>query len=578
MHLARTWRSSDFQSIKGQDLVVRILQNNLYRGYFFPLYLFAGPRGSGKTSTARIFAAAANCHNIDTFRSAPREQPVPCRECSSCRALFSGSHPDVIEIDAASYTGVDNVRSIIDSATFLPVMSSNKIYIIDEAHMLSKAAFNAFLKILEEPPQAALFILATTDPSKILTTVTSRSLQLYFQHVDEQVVREHLTHVCEHEDIPYESSGLVRLSQAAGGSIRDALQTLERVYLAHERVSRDAVISTLGEVDEEMMIRLFSVLAQQDMYTSMQYVHDMHLEQYAPMRVWSRIVDMIRALFWGHFGRGDPVWEHVDGFFDLVHMYQISTLRQLLQLAYTYEQYIVKTTCARSLFEMLLFECKRIIDGTAMPPDNTASGSDTPRIDSKQHNTSVSQEDGASSSSEAQSEQTSSSETTDAWERVVAAFENESDPLIASVLKQAYACVWDDAQTLRVVLARELQFYYEWLCNHTDALHTIVHRVYGVSANVTFSFADVSLASRGTTYRNTTSQHNNVSQQSNQAHTEQAEPASHGAKKNMKAPRTSRSRVTYETITDINDANKWPFAHAVMRAFPGSVKRLKKRE
>jgi len=176
LNLARKWRSKNFDQVIGQELSVRMLKNSLYRDLYFPVYLFSGQRGCGKTSTARIFAAALNCEQLGVFQQSPKTQSVPCLICTPCQAMIAGRHPDFFEIDAASHTGVDNIRHIIDASQLLPVMGRKKIYLIDEAHMLSKASFNALLKILEEPPRSVVFILATTDPHKIIETGTTTSM------------------------------------------------------------------------------------------------------------------------------------------------------------------------------------------------------------------------------------------------------------------------------------------------------------------------------------------------------------------------------------------------------------------
>lgn len=573
IHLARKWRSRSFNTIKGQDLVVRILQNNLYRGYFFPLYLFAGPRGSGKTSTARIFAAAVNCRKLSDFRDAPREVDVPCHACDSCSSLFAGSHPDVVEVDAASYTGVDNVRSIIDSATLLPVMGHKKVYIIDEAHMLSKAACNAFLKILEEPPSSAIFILATTDPSKILTTVTSRSLQLYFDRVSLSVLQEHIQYVCDAEEIPYDETGVQRLVQAADGSVRDALQLLERVYLASESITRHAVIEALGEIDEQTIIDIFAKLAHSDVATSMQYIHELQIEQYAPLRIWYRVVAGLRALFWGHFGVVDSIWESTRGFYDVVHAYPTPTLQRLLEIVYTYEAYIVKTIQTQPLFEMLFFEFKRIIDGaphTSSPQSGAASVASEEEKHEKEH---------AVHATDAQTQSQKSSEYAqddDNWSYVVRYFEEEGDPLVASVFKQAQEVVWDDSSTLRITFARELQFYHDWMKDHMKLLQQLVERVYHVKPEITFAFTNVSLTPREGSASSQTS--GTDAQAQNASHAERASSRDTGSrnseKKTTRTQRTQKAR--YEQISDIQDADKWPFAHVVLQAFPGSIKRMKR--
>lgn len=179
LNFARRLRPQRFSDIIGQDLFVGMLQNALFLNKFFPVYLFSGQRGCGKTTTARVFAAALNCLK----RGEAPLQDIPCLTCSSCLATKAGNHPDFIEIDAASNTGVDNVRAILESSSYLPVLGKYKIYLIDEAHMLSKAAFNAFLKLMEEPPQSVLFMLATTESYKIPETVRSRCFQLLFKPI-----------------------------------------------------------------------------------------------------------------------------------------------------------------------------------------------------------------------------------------------------------------------------------------------------------------------------------------------------------------------------------------------------------
>src|SRR5581483_3734180 len=208
LNLSRKWRSQNFNQIIGQELAVRILKNSLYRGHYFPVYLFAGQRGCGKTSAARVFAAALNCEQLSNFQKDPKNISVPCLSCVSCKAMLDGKHPDFIEIDAASHTGVDHMRHIIESSSLLPIMGKKRIYLIDEAHMLSKAAFNAALKILEEPPASALFILATTNHHKIIDTVRSRCFQLFFTPIEHKALKKHLHDICAKEAIACDQEGL----------------------------------------------------------------------------------------------------------------------------------------------------------------------------------------------------------------------------------------------------------------------------------------------------------------------------------------------------------------------------------
>ncbi|MFH1644148.1 MAG: DNA polymerase III subunit gamma/tau [bacterium] len=191
LNLARKWRPKTFNEIVGQNIPIKTLLNGLYLKKFFPVYLFAGQRGCGKTSSARIFAAAINCQNLKKFQEDPKEK-IPCLECESCQPMLKNNHPDFIEIDAASHTGVDNVRQILENSSYMPLAGNKKIYLIDEAHMLSKAAFNAFLKVLEEPPSTVLFILATTEIHKIPETVLSRCFQVIFRPINSDDLKKHL--------------------------------------------------------------------------------------------------------------------------------------------------------------------------------------------------------------------------------------------------------------------------------------------------------------------------------------------------------------------------------------------------
>jgi DNA polymerase III subunit gamma/tau len=263
LNLARKWRSAQFKEIIGQDLVVRILQNSLFKNQFFPVYLFSGQRGCGKTSTARVFASALNCQKLSEFQTNAKIS-IPCLVCASCQAMTAGRHPDFIEIDAASYTGVDNIRNIIDTSSFLPVIGQRKIYLIDEVHMLSKAAFNAFLKILEEPPKFVVFILATTEAQKLPDTVRSRCFQLFFNPVNLDVITLHLENMCKAESINYDRAGLEMIASVCQGSLRDAINLLEQARFADSCVTKPVVLSVLGYLDDSVICTMLEAVVCKD--------------------------------------------------------------------------------------------------------------------------------------------------------------------------------------------------------------------------------------------------------------------------------------------------------------------------
>lgn len=292
LNLARKWRSAQFQEIVGQDLVVRILQNSLFKNQFFPVYLMSGQRGCGKTSTARVFSAAVNCFKLPEFQQNPKIS-IPCLQCHSCLAMKSGQHPDFIEIDAASYTGVDNIRNIIDTSSFLPVLGSKKIYLIDEVHMLSKAAFNALLKILEEPSKFVVFILATTEAQKLPDTVRSRCFQLLFNPVVEDKVVQHLQQICNKESIAYEMAGLEMIAQSTQGSLRDAINLLEQARFAADKVTKSSVVGVLGYVDDEILYGIMLALLHSNSANLLEVLHKFDQKSISVEYVIKRILELL---------------------------------------------------------------------------------------------------------------------------------------------------------------------------------------------------------------------------------------------------------------------------------------------
>jgi DNA polymerase-3 subunit gamma/tau len=249
--LARKWRPKSFAQLAGQEHVVKALTNALSQNRLHHAYLFTGTRGVGKTTIARIFAKSLNCETGITA--------TPCGECGACREIDSGRFVDLIELDAASNTQVDSMRELLESALYAPTSGRFKVYIIDEVHMLSKSAFNAMLKTLEEPPAHVKFILATTDPQKIPVTVLSRCLQFNLKQLPPALIAGHLQHVLEQEQIAFEAGALALVARAAAGSMRDALSLMDQaIAFSAGRVEEGVVRTMLGAIDHGY---LFDVLA-----------------------------------------------------------------------------------------------------------------------------------------------------------------------------------------------------------------------------------------------------------------------------------------------------------------------------
>ena len=255
--LYRTYRPQTFEEVAGQEHIVRTLKNALATGKIAHAYLFAGPRGTGKTTMAKLFAKALNCeHGIG----------CQCNECKNCVAITEGSHPDVLELDAASNNGVDEIRELIDKVKYGTILGKYKVYIIDEVHMLSTGAFNALLKTLEEPPEHVIFILATTEPHKILPTILSRCQRYDFNKVSENDIKERLKAILVNEDVEYNEEAIDLIVSLADGGMRDALSILEKVlaYSGNRLIVKD-VLDIFALESKEEKIKLINSIIKHDM-------------------------------------------------------------------------------------------------------------------------------------------------------------------------------------------------------------------------------------------------------------------------------------------------------------------------
>ncbi len=255
--LARKWRPRSFAELAGQEHVMRALVNALQTGRVHHAFLFTGTRGVGKTTIARILAKSLNCETGVTS--------TPCGTCSACREIDEGRFVDLIEVDAASRTKVDDTRELLDNVQYAPARGRYKVYLIDEVHMLSTHSFNALLKTLEEPPPHVKFLLATTDPQKLPVTVLSRCLQFNLKRLTPKLIRERLEYICAEEPIETDAASLAMIAQAADGSLRDALSLLDQA-VAHcgGALTGDAVASMLGTIDREHVAKLLDLLAAGD--------------------------------------------------------------------------------------------------------------------------------------------------------------------------------------------------------------------------------------------------------------------------------------------------------------------------
>ncbi len=269
--LARKYRSQDFQSLIGQDVLVKTLTTAINTGRIAHAYIFTGIRGTGKTSTARILAKALNCLSSDGPTA------TPCGKCENCRAIAAGQHIDVLEIDAASHTGVDNMRDILDAAQYRPTNGRYKVYIIDEVHMLSTSAFNALLKTLEEPPAHVIFILATTEIRKVPVTILSRCQRFDLVRVPVDTLKKHFAWIAQQENIELSDAANELLARAADGSVRDGLSLLDQaIAQTGGKVDEQSVLDMLKRADRGVVVDFMNILLSGDTAKALNKVDEIY--------------------------------------------------------------------------------------------------------------------------------------------------------------------------------------------------------------------------------------------------------------------------------------------------------------
>lgn len=269
MHKAlyRAYRPQNFEDVVGQDHITRTLKNQIENDNIGHAYLFCGTRGTGKTSTAKIFARAVNCPNS--------ENQEPCNECEVCRDILNDNIMDVVEIDAASNNSVDDIRELRESVKYSPTKAKYKVYIIDEVHMLSQGAFNALLKTLEEPPSYVIFILATTEPHKIPATILSRCQRFDFKRVTVSDMTERMKKICKEEDIEVEEKALNLISRNSQGALRDALSILDQcISFGNDKIEYNDVIELLGTVNIDELFELSAAIINEDTKKSLQILNE----------------------------------------------------------------------------------------------------------------------------------------------------------------------------------------------------------------------------------------------------------------------------------------------------------------
>lgn len=569
LNLARKWRSRNFDQIVGQDLSVRMLKNSLYLNQFFPVYLFAGQRGSGKTSMARIFASAINCSSLNDFQKNPKTTPLPCLTCTSCTAMLQGNHADFFEIDAASHTGVDTIRQIIDASFMLPVMGSKKIYLIDEAHMLSKASFNALLKVLEEPPTSVVFMLATTDSHKIIDTVRSRCFQLFFKPIASDALINHLVAVCQAENIVFESEALSLIVRESEGSARDAINILEQVRFSNPTVTKESVLAVFGHMSDEQLVELFKAIFSQSPAQLLKTLAKLNVENYATEFVWEQLIALTRAAIWLKHGVAVEQFKEQESILKkLLPMWSWAQLNHLLDQLYTQEPLLLKTTSKYALLEMILLQISQKNRGNN---ENSNSASTSPQAAVEAADDIVidgEDEDGADQEDDEEHEDDQEIEDTDAqrWQQFITTIESVNDPLLVSIFKQGqFKQFSPDTGIVDVEFSREFPFFTDWLNDTQKIWQPLLKQFFAHNAIFNPQFLGLK------TVENHSTGAQEIVHESHPTPTPIIVPVNRATTMVRSQPIRNRQ----DNAFDISDTAQWPLANLLIKHFSGTLHELK---
>ena len=582
LNLARKWRPKTFDTIVGQDIPVRMLKNGLYLQKFFPVYLFAGQRGCGKTSTARVFAAALNCQKIEEFRQNPRFA-IPCLACESCMAMLNGKHPDFIEIDAASHTGVDNVRQIIESSSYMPLLGAKKIYLIDEAHMLSKAAFNAFLKLLEEPPKSVLFILATTETHKIPETVLSRCFQVIFTPIANTPLKTHLRAMCDQESITIDDQALDLLIHETDGSARDAINLLERVRFSHTHITEETLLHVLGKISNADLCALLEYIIDAQPRNIIQTLQSPSFELINPTIVWDMLIELCRTLMYVKYkataslsawAQTSSILAALDAKCSLEKLYTISTT------LWHHEELFHQTSKKNIFLEMLLVQLASDITPRTTKPQppapslsqktNTAPMPQPPKTFQSQPPT-------QDQTPKSQTEPKQSSALLPAWTSFLEALNQAGDSLLESIFKQATLAQPIEPQAPLVIkLSAKSKFFTDKLNECKQIWQPLINKAFPENQTISFATPTEQEAAARPRPAQIAEPAAAAPQTPRQPSVQSQQPIKpwQGKKNYQAAPKQPAPNALNLESIDVQDKEKWPIANLLISHFPGKIKKV----
>lgn len=520
--LARKWRPAQFSDIVGQSPVVRTFMNAIKLNRIHQAYLFTGSRGVGKTSIARIFSKALRCENT----SWSGEWLNSCGVCSNCKEISAGSSVDVLEIDGASNNGVDAIREIRENVKYLPSSGTRKIYIIDEVHMLTTAAFNALLKTLEEPPEHVIFVFATTEPHKIPMTILSRCQRFDFKRVTPAQIQSRLEFVCTEEKIAFDPAALALIAKAAEGSMRDALSILDQVIaFAGERISVEQVRESTGMIGNAVLFGILSAVLGRKPHDAMQFVFQAY-QQGHDLKVLTRsLIELMHATILVKVAAPEMYLSEFT-IEEREELKKLAALRELEELELIFQalnqgvDWIARAPQPKIVLDVLLIKCATAealvsIDSdetsneaphataaasekkpaqTAATPARVTAPTSTPQVfKSATEPSSPIMNARASTATPAQVQPTSSSMTPRSWEGFIAAVRT-SRPLLATILEHGSCALMPTETSNELVLCfkTEESYYIEQLQTklYSDELNQNSRNYFGRMIQIRFESRD----------------------------------------------------------------------------------------
>jgi DNA polymerase III subunit gamma/tau len=451
-----------FDDIIGQQYIVSFFKNSLYKNIFYPLYLLAGMRGTGKTTSARLFAAAALCDRLSEFQKNSNDK-LPCYHCDSCKAVIAKNHPDIIELDAASHTGVDTIRAVIDNAYVLPVLKEKKFYIIDEVHMLSKAAFNACLKIMEEPPMHVHFILATTEIQKVIDTIKSRSIILNFKPIPSEVLFDYLKKITQEQGIIIETAAIEGIIKIADYSVRDACNILEKLIIAHNNITVDILYEEYGYPKQELIEEVFDALLISDTTTYFQ-------KKKFLVGVQSRkILFEFSVLYLQKLIQ--------ESYQNKPKKYDSQRLFSFLTLLYQYEHLFLTSESSLGLFDLLLSNVSNV--SFDVKEEQSPRQKITKKI-----------EEELSDKKEFYAIANLSSQKNEIPSEKEEQFINELGSVLSSIFKQGKIVIQEEKKIFEVTFKKNFSFYKDFLDSKQSFITEIIEKIFLTRYSILYYFKD----------------------------------------------------------------------------------------